>query len=118
MVMTIKLTVLMSTHNITPNRMALMPTFLMTSTDRSVPIRKRVMAKPVLATSRIFSTSSGGNGKNVLAIIASVKNRMNQGLYTLSVFCLKNRDVTMATGIIHKARVSLTVVATFRASSP
>ena len=43
---------------------------------------------------------------------------MNQGILIFCPLLLKMNEVTRAKGIIHKARVSFIVVATFRASSP
>ena len=43
---------------------------------------------------------------------------MNQGILIFCPLLLKMNEVTRAKGIIHKARVSFIVVATFGASSP
>lgn len=47
--------------------------------------------------------------------MANTKKRINQGIDTLFDFSLKIKVVTNANGIIQRARVSFTIVATSRA---
>ena len=50
--------------------------------------------------------------------MANTKKRINQGIDTLFDFSLKIKVVTNANGIIQRARVSFTIVATSRAFCP
>ena len=54
----------------------------------------------------------------MLMTMATINHSMNHGMVTFCPLVLKMNDVTMANGMIHRARVSLMVVAMLSASSP
>ena len=94
------------------------PTCLITCRDKPAPIRKRVTVKPFLANQTIDDETASGIGRKVLAIIAKIKKKINQGILILAPFWLKINMVAIVTGMIHNARVSFTIVAISSAFSP
>ena len=105
-------------HNDIPRANGLIPVFLMLCTDIPQPIRKRVALMACLEHVTMPDETAAGMSSQVLASIARMKSRMNHGMEIFFPFFLKIKVVAMAIGIIQSARVSFTVVATLRASSP
>lgn len=105
-------------HSDIPRANGLIPVFLMLCTDIPQPIRKRVALRACLEQVTMPDETAAGMSSQVLASIARMKNRMNHGMEIFFPFFLKIKVVAMAIGIIQSARVSFTVVATLRASSP
>ena len=97
----------------------LMPTARSTSFESDAPMKNIVRVKHRRAMlEMIVPTSGTASRTNVFKSIAAMKYRMNHGMVILRSLLLNMNDVASAKGMIHRALVSLMVVATFRASSP
>ena len=113
---------LIAIHSNIPINSGLKPTLLRTSTESDAPIKKsvivsilramRLMPFPIVTPHSLFSS------KYVFMSIAPTKRMMNVGTETFLFLLLKIKDVMKAIGTIHRARVSLMVVAICNASSP
>ena len=99
-----------------------MPTAFNTSREREAPIKNKVIVSVFLARllipSPIIIPVSDEFNTYVLNTIARIKKKINQGMLIFAPFCLKINMVAIVTGIIHKARVNLTIVAISSACSP
>ena len=102
----------------TPWIIGLSPTSFKTTLEREAPIKKRERVIPLRAIAVIPLVILVGIGKKVLSSIAKMKKTINQGIIFLLDLFLKISAVIIVKGIIHSARVSFTVVATCKASSP
>lgn len=102
-----------------PWNSGLRPTARSTSVDRDAPIKNIVSVRHLRASPEMTLPNSGMLSRTkVFSKIAITKKRMNHGIEILRSLLLMMNDVARARGIIHRARVSFMVVATFRASSP
>ena len=102
----------------TPKTNGRKPTDFRTFIDRPEPIKYSVIVIPTLDRETIDDVNLLGKLKIVLATIANMKKRMNQGIFTFASFCLKKKVVATDNGIIHSARVNFTMVATSSALCP
>ena len=102
----------------TPKTKGRVPTDFKTFSDKPEPIKNSVIVIPILDNETIDEVKLLGKLKMVLVIIANIKKRMNQGIFTFASFCLKKKVVAIDNGIIHSARVSFTMVATSNALCP
>ena len=102
-----------------PWNSGLRPTARSTSVDRDAPIKNIVRVRHLRASPETVEPKAGMlSSTKVFSRIAMIKYRMNHGIVILRSWLLNMNDVARASGMIHKARVSLIVVATFKASSP
>ena len=113
-----RLTTPITTHSVTPNTKGFAPTDCRTLRESPEPIKKRVRVIPFLESMTMNEVRFWGRLKRVLATMARMKKRMNHGIFTLASFCLKKKVVAIDTGIIQRARVNFTMVATSRALCP
>ena len=110
---------LMTIHSKTPCINGLIPTVRSTSVESDAPMKNIVRVRHLRASPETTMPNAGILSRmNVFNRMAMMKYRINQGMLILRSLLLKMNDVTRARGIIHNARVSLMVVATFNASSP
>ena len=90
-----------------------MPTAFNTSVESEAPMKNMVMINPLRANPEMAWPISGiPSSKYVLIRMATINQRMNQGMLIFFPSLLKMNEVASAKGIIHRARVSLMVVAT------
>ena len=101
-----------------PRANGLIPTLLMLCKEIPHPMRKRVALRACFEQATIPDDSAEGMSRKVFASMARMKISMNHGMLIFFPFFRKMNVVAIAIGIIHSARVSFTVVAMLRASSP
>ena len=111
--------VLMVIQRRIPRISGFIPTARSTSVESEAPIKNIVSVRQRRSIPEMIVPISGMlSSTNVFRRIAMIKYKMNHGIVIFRSLLLNMNDVASAKGIIHKARVSLMVVATFRASSP
>ncbi len=110
---------LITIHRRMPCIRGFTPTDLSTSVDSDAPMKNIVRVRQRRAIPDMTMPTAGMlSSTNVLRRMAIMKKRMNHGIVIFLSWLLNMKDVARARGMIHKALVSLMVVATFRASSP
>ena len=113
-----KLATPITIHRVTPKISGFAPTVFKVLIDNPEPIKNSVTVIPLLESMVMNEVKPMGRLKTVFTIMARMKKKINQGIFTFDSFCLKKKGVTIDKGIIQSARVSFTIVATSNALCP
>ena len=108
----------MMIHKATPSEMGLYPTSFNIFILIPAPTKKMVQTKMERDENPMISEIILGMLMIEFKAIATIKNKINNGTFTLFSPPLNIHIEIKETGIIHNARDTLTVVATSKASSP
>lgn len=85
-----KLTTPIDTHKTIPKNKGRIPTDFSTLSDRPEPIKNSVIVIPFFESATIKEVMASGSSKIVLATIAKIKKRMNQGIFLFKKECCSN----------------------------